>query len=97
VWRSTRRFECRRTYRALGGDPESYRRAVAFHVPDPPIGAIQVQVDLHGASLLGRPPDLRPRCRWRLRRQSDRSGRSLSPRRAQQWRTTAGASSASVK
>jgi hypothetical protein len=42
--------------------------------------------DLHGVGSLDQPPGLGPCDRPRLRRQSDRAGHSLSPRRPYRWR-----------
>ena len=42
--------------------------------------------DLHGAGPLDQPPGLGSCDRWRLRRQSDRTGHSLPPRRPRRWR-----------
>src|SRR6516162_2177618 len=43
--------------------------------------------DLHGAGALDQPPDLGPCGCRRLRRQSDRTGHSLPPRRPLGWRS----------
>jgi|SRR5215831_7105955 len=49
---------------------------------DNPAAGLHLTLDMRGTPLHRRPCD-----RWRLRRQSDRFGHSLPPRRPQRWRS----------